>query len=1134
MREKDEDTDFAAMLMESVLLLTPVTALEFVGDHLLSGEGPNLTVHILKHGGKHTVRHSQSVLRNYNIHKIKHCICPASGDERTVLAVFGGKGLIILQLITFDDKMKLIEVCQFQELHDWIWDLQWLKNSPEIVSYVALALGHNSVVLYDYTTQRILKEVHCEEKCILYSAHFVGNSWNELCLIAGTVFNQLVVWRMVGPIDDAGRIKPKCRISGHSGVIFSIFYLESKGLLASASDDRSLRVWYVGDLKATENPVQCRLVLYGHQSRVWSVKLLSDCIISIGEDSACIVWNYTGDIMHHFKGHKGRSIRAMSVHETNGWVATGGADFGIKLWNINGNKADGSGLLQLNFSASNRKGTPKAVKLVDINCLLIMTDTGGLYTYDLTCKIWKFVLEDTSYQSYSLLEVVRLTNNCVICAIGNITGHIKLFTLCHPEEAKDLRLYEGKVHNLTWTLPQGQTSDLCNLFSSGPDGILIWLEISCSSGQIKFIAQKCQFCLPLCKQRWHTSLAFLPKEELIVVGDRRGSLLLYSCTTAQKDIAVQALMEESGGTYITKNSMCHNLELANMGEQKNVSSRGQKLQAEGPSSFLFGVHGKLGVTSVSHHDDLIYSTGRDGCYCQLNVEKGQLKVLRKQKPCKGMDWIEKLCFTPTGDLLVMGFHSTNFVLWSTRTSEKLLCVPCGGGHRSWSYDCSLSTKILAYIKSGDIFIYQNRSADSSQCVLKDSLHGRELTCVRHIGTIQTSTKQAVNILLTGSEDTTVSILAFNELTNKIFQLTTISTHISSVRALASLRIHSKKLENSPMSTVFFSAGGRAEIECYRLLISCECGNNDIRCQVIHVASHRLDEHWDCMKNKHKVIKMDPETRYMSIVVVDEERDLDSRQFVSSSLFLAAACSDGSVRLFLMSECSQKLLLIAESSHHQRCVLKVETFMHRFAAGRRRVFLCSTATDGIIAFWDITTIMDFAKSTLELIDRAIQPKDLGIPLLTVQAHQSGINSLHVQKTEEGYYLVASGGDDNSIHICVLAIEMTPGNVMSSKLGDTAQYELDCGSCIQLLKKFVVVSAHAAHITGLKLLQSDLLVSVSVDQRFTLWRLGDNGLHFLCSKFCHVPDVADLDCWTEGELVHYNILCGQGLQIIKYIM
>lgn len=40
------------------------------------------------------------------------------------------------------------------------------------------------------------------------------------------------------------------------------------------------------------------------------------------------------------------------------------------------------------------------------------------------------------------------------------------------------------------------------------------------------------------------------------------------------------------------------------------------------------------------------------------------------------------------------------------------------------------------------------------------------------------------------------------------------------------------------------------------------------------------------------------------------------------------------RLFVLLEATQRLLLVAESFHHQRCVLKVEAFLHTRAGGER--------------------------------------------------------------------------------------------------------------------------------------------------------------------------------------------------------
>lgn len=735
----------------------------------------------------------------------------------------------------------------FCEVQDWIWDLQWLEGSPGTSYCMALALGHNSVALYDCVGQRILQEVHCQEKCILYSAHLVGSNWDKLVLVAGTVFNQLVVWCVADATDDAERIQPRRRISGHNGVIFSICYLESKKILASASDDRSVRLWDVGDLRASPDPVQCLLVCYGHQSRVWSVRLLNDHIISIGEDSACLAWNYQGTIVHSFKGHKGRGLRAVAVHEMRGWVFTGGSDSGIRQWHLKGPGTSGSSLCQLNFPSPQRKGSPRVVRLVDANRLLVMTDAGTIYAFDLASKAWTWILEDAAYRSYSILAVSELASGGILCAIGNLSGQVRVFPLYSPTRGKEQKLYEGKVHSLSWASGSVQSPNTCSLFTSGPAGVLLWLEVSYYPPEEVTVRVKRCFLLPLCKHRWHTCIAFLPQGEFLLCGDRRGSLSLFACEPALD------LGFEWGGGF-----GCSGSEVICKLPWLPSPIGGEESHAEGPVSLLFGLHGKLGVTSITCHGGFIYSTGRDGCYRQLQLHGQDLQVLRKQKPYKGVEWLEELLFGPDGNMYVLGFHAAHFLLWSASSDEKLLSIPCGGGHRSWSYTRRLRGEAFAFVKSGDVVVYQSRDAPSEgQRVLKEALHGRELTCVCHIGTLETAKQDLVSILATASEDTLVTILAFDAHSCSVTQLTAIGDHISSVRALAVVQSGAAR----SISAILFSAGGRAQIECHRLwLTPSHETSRSVICQVAHVASHRLDVHWDHMKNRHKLIKMNPETR----------------------------------------------------------------------------------------------------------------------------------------------------------------------------------------------------------------------------------------------------------------------------------
>lgn len=64
----------------------------------------------------------------------------------------------------------------------------------------------------------------------------------------------------------------------------------------------------------------CSLLLYGHTARVWDGQLLDNCVISIGEDATCRVWDYDGQCVRVVDGHKGRNIWSMAVDETTGLV----------------------------------------------------------------------------------------------------------------------------------------------------------------------------------------------------------------------------------------------------------------------------------------------------------------------------------------------------------------------------------------------------------------------------------------------------------------------------------------------------------------------------------------------------------------------------------------------------------------------------------------------------------------------------------------------------------------------------------------------------------------------------------------------------------------------------------------------
>lgn len=143
---------------------------------------------------------------------------------------------------------------------------------------------------------------------------------------------------------------------------------------------------------------------------------------------------------------------------------------------------------------------------------------------------------------------------------------------------------------------------------------------------------------------------------------------------------------------------------------------------------------------------------------------------------------------------------------------------------------------------------------------------------------------------------------------------------------------------------------------------------------------------------------------------------------------------------------------------------------------------------------------------------------------MQAHSCGVNSLHTLPTREGH-LVASGSEDGSLHVFVLAVEMPE---LEAAVGGAELLPQ-----LQVLEEHSVPCAHAAHVTGLKILSPSLMVSASIDQRLTFWRLGHGEPTFMNSTVYHVADVADMDCWpVSPEFGHRCALGGQGLEVYNW--
>lgn len=388
-----------------------MTALAFhegaTGKLLLAGEGSYLKVFDAK--TSNLLTHCE-IFDGQAIHGIV-IKTEVNQDEQALQAViWGGQRLTLLSKKVFDRLLRADVgslVSASTAISDWILDVAITGHDS---TSCILITAHNTVIearLSRDAQEAILKELPSPSKSILYSAHLIWDTRTRILVAAGTVFGEIIVWDYsVSEEGGFGQSKVLFTFTGHEGSIFGVNISpcvvtpggNSTRLLASCSDDRTIRIWDLSESTATisteldilnlpretgfgengENTTsqeRCVATIMGHASRIWRVKILVHNLIgyrssivnvlSFGEDSTAQQWalefdktfnsssvkgtdaqtdthsKYQGTLrqVNTFAFHSGKHIWSTDLlppdqPATNYTLATGGADGKISLYSV--------------------------------------------------------------------------------------------------------------------------------------------------------------------------------------------------------------------------------------------------------------------------------------------------------------------------------------------------------------------------------------------------------------------------------------------------------------------------------------------------------------------------------------------------------------------------------------------------------------------------------------------------------------------------------------------------------------------------------------------------------------------------------------------------------------------------------
>ena len=185
-----------------------------------------------------------------------------------------------------------------------------------------------------------VSELTASSRCILYSAHLLWLSPDQILVAAGTAFGEILVWSWIGNKASSTRTQLHHVFTGHEGSIFGVRISEGlpmsdtprpHRLLASCSDDRSIRIWDISNLpnsNTSKTPQEdadalhiretgfgvnasgigdsntlCLAIGWGHLSRVWALQFFEPNstdkqhnkpvqLISTGEDATSRLWEF--------------------------------------------------------------------------------------------------------------------------------------------------------------------------------------------------------------------------------------------------------------------------------------------------------------------------------------------------------------------------------------------------------------------------------------------------------------------------------------------------------------------------------------------------------------------------------------------------------------------------------------------------------------------------------------------------------------------------------------------------------------------------------------------------------------------------------------------------------------------------
>lgn len=1023
-----------------------MTALALSEHLLFSGEGPFLKVHSRRDA---KLLATYKVFDSQAIHGIVPYTHPAAG-----LIVWGGHCISTFAFLPQDhDPPHHLAPLSALKAPDWILDVSvspFPRPHPASDHCAALLTAHNALLLLNLgpsSKHPCLTELTSNSRCILYSANLSWQAPHHLLIASGTVFGEIVVWSCFLNANAAPKSVLHQVLAGHDGSIFGVDILEAPiddsntrtpSLLASCSDDRTIRIWDISDLPETpidpHAPTEirserdtgfgvnvadalpdeisaghCISKTWAHASRIWRVRFLPPCepagpacLASFGEDATTQFWkvechlstqpgsgnhNHTMSHLATLHEHTGKNIWSSAVAQSGPGrvtVATGGADASIVLSDHSLPVARPSDSLQR-------------------------------WTIDDFLRICPSQLptKPDRLRSYAFVNEADLI---VSTDSGNVFLLMPKPAKTRPDAPDSNCLWVSHEPTLRGYSVATSVPSLSLSFTAGLDGTVLVYDALARQGLRELVRTPGKVSALFAKSTRLSAMAQDCASLLVInIESQKACLLCIRRPQTLEDsngpaIVIEWSVQLPAGFVVTSYDLVESpltpdclfkLVLGSRNGAMAMYSLPQphskeQLPPVGPDLLLEAIHGKDAVTdlawipgdSANACNDHMFSVGRDGAV-----------VVHQVTSCAGVVTVKKISQTllPFGTLLeglrihkadgvfsIWGFNSKKFVVIDMITESQLMSVECGGANRAWKLGppTASSVRTLAWTKASQLYLAAEEQ--KPYAILNRGCHGREIKAVAVRPQHHSEEQPYEGHFATGSEDTNIKIFSYSSESQ---------TDAVDFRCIRTLRKHNTGIQHLQWSAdgqYLFSSGGFEEFFVWKVQKAPLIGLGVV-CESICPTESDL-----------------PDLRIMSFSV-REIGDGNNSSSNDTGFLISMVRSDSTIRVYsyLPSAGGQEWKLLFTGNYMTSCLTQCLDSRE----DQDRVII-TAGTDGHVAFWPIGSALVAARGV-----ESVKFEPLALKWsLRHQIHQSTIHCMTMHWLQGSTdCLLFTGGDDNAIAV-----------------------------------------------------------------------------------------------------------------------